>query len=250
METLTICDIRFSNLKSYELYAFLNDAYSQEKQILVVTPNVDFLIRAEKDVEFRSIINKADISLCDSAVIKMFATITGKFLKAKITGYDAMTLLLKLANEKQASIFLLGSKDEALALAAQKITSEYKSLRIAGTHDGFFDWENSPSVVDSVNASGAKFLFIGMGSPRQEKWAEEYRRKLNVKYIISIGGLFDIFSGKIKRAPSWMQRIGVEWAWRLAHEPGRLWKRYLVDDLRFFYLLFKEGAHAGSRQQI
>ena len=238
---MKICGVGFSNLSLLEYGDLLKiQAGKDAGNLFVVTPNVDFIVRAHKDEKFREMIAQADLSLCESAVLLGSCALLGTRFRAKITGHDASDMIFRLARERHEGVFLLGSDASTVKLAAEKLPAAYPGLVISGICDGFFDLSHSAEIVRQINMSGARYLFVGMGSPRQEQWVHEHRSELDVRVIICIGGLFDIFSGKAKRAPRWVQHCGLEWAWRLAHEPKRLWKRYLIDDMLIFWLLPKD----------
>ncbi|MDD5546104.1 MAG: WecB/TagA/CpsF family glycosyltransferase [Candidatus Omnitrophica bacterium] len=246
---LKICGVNFDNISLPELEAFLRDvAGSGEGQVFIVTPNVDFVIRAAQNEEFKNILNKADLSLCDSSIVLLGSLILRKTLKSRVTGFDATHILLTLSAETSEKVFLLGSTDENLKLVSEKLSNKYPRLSVSGMHNGFFSFTDSQMVIDKINSSDASFLFIGMGSPRQEQWISSHRSKINAKYIICIGGLFEVLSERIKRAPVFMQKLGLEWFWRLINEPKRLWKRYLVEDIYFFRLIFKEMLRGVKKQ--
>jgi N-acetylglucosaminyldiphosphoundecaprenol N-acetyl-beta-D-mannosaminyltransferase len=243
MKHIFITGIRFHNITKQEFKIFIDDlSKNSEKNIYIVTPNVDFVVRADKDNEFKKIINSADFSVCDSTIIYYFSKLLiQNSLKDKITGFDATTILLEMANKRKEKIFLLGSTDDNVQLAAENIGETYPDLAVAGFTNGFFDVEKDTAcIIKNINDSGAKYLFIGMGSPRQEKWAFENKNELNTNFIISVGGLFDIYSGRTKRAPVIFQHIGMEWFWRFLNDPRRLFKRYFIEDMKFFHLLFKQ----------
>jgi len=243
LSKIDICGVLFNNISKNELKNYLLESSNDNKKtIYIVTPNVDFVVRSEKDEDFRNIINNANLSLCDSAIIYMSSFfLKRKRLKDKITGSDVISLLLEIANDQKDKIYLLGSTDENIKKTTDNISVKYPNLEVVGLSNGFFDINTeSEDIVEKINKSRAKYLIIGMGSPRQEIWSNKYKDKLKTKFIISIGGLFDIFSGRKKRAPRIMQAIGLEWFWRFLSEPRRLWKRYFVKDMRFFYLLFKD----------
>jgi len=239
MNRVNICGIMYDNISIKELYNILLNN-SNKKPVFIVTPNVDFIVRADKDKNFKKIINNADYSLCDSAIVYFISSFLKKKLKSKITGYDAMELLLKQANLNNSKIFLLGSRDDILNDAGQNIIIKYNNIKIAGKQNGYFDLNDSGNIVKEINRSSADYLFVGMGSPKQEIWVNKFKDKLNVKFVICVGGLFDIYSGKVKRAPQLFQNIGMEWFWRFLKEPRRLWRRYFIEDLPFFIIFFKQ----------
>ncbi len=238
---LKICGVGFDNLSLPELESFLINAVGRNgRQVFIVTPNVDFVVRAARSEEFKTILNKADLLLCDSSIILFCSLVLRKALKSRVTGFDATNILFNLSIKSFEKIFLLGSTDDNLKLVSEKLCKKYTGLVISGMHNGFFSFTDSQRIIDMINNSNAKFLFVGMGSPRQEQWISNYRSQINAKYIICIGGLFEVLSEQIKRAPVFMQKLGLEWFWRLVNEPKRLWKRYLVDDIYFFGLIFNE----------
>ncbi len=238
---LKICGVGFDNLNLPELKIFLRGAAgSDEEQVFIVTPNVDFVVRAAQDEEFNKILNNADLSLCDSSIVLLGSLVLRKALKSRVTGFDATHILLTLSAESSGKIFLLGSTDENLKIVSEKLGKKYAGLAISGMHNGFFSFADSQLIIDEINSSDANFLFVGMGSPRQEQWISNHRSHINAKFIICVGGLFEVLSERIKRAPVFMQKLGLEWFWRLLNEPKRLWKRYLVEDLYFFRLVLKE----------
>jgi N-acetylglucosaminyldiphosphoundecaprenol N-acetyl-beta-D-mannosaminyltransferase len=238
-----ITGLKFHNIIKQEFKFLINDlSKNSNKKIYIVTPNVDFVVRADYDNEFKKIINSADISVCDSTIIYQCSKLLNQdSLRDKITGFDAMTVMLENANKKEEKIFLLGSTDDTIKLAAENISKIYPDLKVAGFINGFFNVEkDTANIIKSINNTGAKYLFIGMGSPRQEKWVYKNKNVLNTNFIISVGGLFDIYSEKIKRAPVIFQQIGMEWFWRFLNDPRRLFRRYFIEDMKFFYLLFKQ----------
>jgi len=246
MKAVYITGIKFHNITKQEFKSFINNlAENSDKNNIIVTPNVDFVVRADNDNMFKDIINSADFSVCDSSIIYYCSKLLSQSsLRDKITGFDAMTALLQIANKRKEKIFLLGSTDDTVKLAVNNIKLTYPDLDVSGFRNGFFNIEkDTPGIIKCINDSGAKYLFIGMGSPRQEKWVYENKDKLITKFIISVGGLFDIYSGRIKRAPLFFQKIGMEWFWRFLNDPRRLFKRYFIEDMKFFYLLFKQVLH-------
>lgn len=239
MSKISICGIFYDNFNFEEFSNRLGENATDEP-VFIVTPNVDFIVRAHKNTEFKNILNNADYSLCDSAIVYFSSFFLKYRLKSKITGYDAMELLLSNAHQNNGKIFLFGSTDEILSKASQGIIGRYSKLKVAGKQNGFFNDSDASQIISNINKSTAEYLFIGMGSPKQELWVDKYKNELKVKYIICIGGLFDIYSGKTKRAPQFIQSIGMEWFWRFINEPRRLWRRYFIEDTYYFIIFFKQ----------
>ncbi|HYL98009.1 MAG TPA: WecB/TagA/CpsF family glycosyltransferase, partial [Blastocatellia bacterium] len=138
------------------------------------------------------------------------------------------------------SVYLLGSKRQSVEAAVRRFSARHPHLKVAGFRDGYFDASTSSKVAEEIRLSGADLLFVGMGSPKQEFWIQENLNRTGVGFALGVGGSFDHFSGLVKRAPIWMQNSGLEWLHRLAMEPARMWRRYLVGNTVFLWLVLKQ----------
>lgn len=165
-------------------------------------------------------------------------------LKGKISGSDLLPELCKISAEKGYRIFLLGGWNEAPHLAANNLKSLYPSIKVTGVYSPPLNFEKTPiennKVISMINDSKPDMLFVGLGAPKQEKWIYNNLEKINATVSIGVGASIEFIAGAIKRAPKWMINCGFEWLWRLIQEPKRLWKRYLINDLKIFYYFFKE----------
>ncbi|PTS82280.1 UDP-N-acetyl-D-mannosamine transferase [Pseudomonas sp. HMWF032] len=164
----------------------------------------------------------------------------------RCAGIDLMHKLCALAVKTNASVYLLGARTGVVGSAAQRLVSQYPGLRIVGVRDGYFRAEEEAAVVEDIRASGADLLFVGMSSPKKELLLQQYWPQLGVKIGMGVGGSFDVISGELKRAPYWMQKLGMEWCFRLYQEPQRLFWRYIKTN--FFYMLLL--LHARSQNLI
>lgn len=161
-----------------------------------------------------------------------------------INGTDFFPRLCERAANTGLKLYLLGGLPGVAALAAQAMQKRYPKLIIAGTRDGYFDHTQESDVINSINLSGADILLVGMGAPKQELWLARHRGQLQPSVCMGVGGLFDFYSGRIPRAPVWMREIGMEWAWRIAQEPGRMWRRYIVGNPLFLYRVWLQRQRA------
>jgi len=168
----------------------------------------------------------------------------GTPLKAKVSGSDLFPNLCDKAAKMGHGVFFLGGREGAARKAASVMRSRYPGLRVVGTYCPPMGFERDASenakIVRMILNSGADIVFVGLGSPKQEKWIDRFHSQYGASVSIGVGVTFEFVSGMVRRAPLWMQRTGLEWCWRLLMEPGRLWKRYLVDDMAFFWLLLRE----------
>jgi N-acetylglucosaminyldiphosphoundecaprenol N-acetyl-beta-D-mannosaminyltransferase len=144
-----------------------------------------------------------------------------------------MARLLEIAAQQRLRVFFLGAREEVVRALVARCAARYPGLVVAGYRNGYFGRESDREVVDQIRRSGAAILFVGMPSPFKEVWCERHREDLGVPVIMGVGGSFDVLAGFIARAPPWMQAAGLEWLWRLALEPRRLWRRYLVTNTIF-----------------
>ena len=155
--------------------------------------------------------------------------------------------LLQRLSERGVSIYLLGGAPGEAAAAGKAARKAVPELRIAGTRDGYFKDAEAASVAQAIHDAAPGVVFVGMGAPRQELWAAQYLAAMRVPVVWCVGALFEYYSGRRRRAPVWMRRCGLEWLFRLALEPGRLWRRYLIGNLRFMYLVFRQAIGAQKK---
>ncbi len=201
--------------------------------------NVSTIVSCQQDKELLQAVNSSHLINMDG----MGAIWGAKFLRLatpeRVTGVDLFNDLLKVAEKNQYSVYFLGATDAVITQMIENVTKQLTSLRIAGFNDGYF-WGKEAEVVDKINASGANMLFIGIKSPEKETFIQNWAPKLNVEFIMGVGGTFDVVSGKVKRAPVWMQNSGLEWAYRVYQEPRRMWKRYAKSNFAFLNMLIKK----------
>jgi len=153
---------------------------------------------------------------------------------------DLMVRLLTAAGERRLRVYFLGARREVVTALVEKSRVQHPGIEIAGFRDGYFGVDDHIGIVEEIRASRAHLLFVGMPSPFKETWCERHRQRLEVPVIIGVGCSFDVLAGFIRRAPRWMQALGLEWFWRLLMEPRKLWKRYLTTNIEFIWLAGRE----------
>jgi N-acetylglucosaminyldiphosphoundecaprenol N-acetyl-beta-D-mannosaminyltransferase len=194
---------------------------------LIVTPNSEIIVSASKDQELKRMIEQADLVIPDGIGLVYASKIMRVPLKDRVTGIDFLSEILGYLDETGESIFFLGSKpgddvNPGIAeMAAEKMKEKYKGLAVAGTHHGYFKEADEMDIVRAINDSGADFLCVAMGSPKQEKFVSRWRNELAVKCAIGVGGSLDVWAGTLKRAPEFYRNHGLEWLYRLIQEPSR-----------------------------
>jgi exopolysaccharide biosynthesis WecB/TagA/CpsF family protein len=209
--------------------------------------NADCLNHAHENFHYETILSRQDAIFPDGSGIALAARMQGKQILANLNGTDMFPLLCEEAGKRDLSVYLLGGREGIAEAAAERMVERYPDLKIAGVHHGYFSRGEEQSVIRKINASEADILLVGLGAPSQEVWLDEVRDELTVPVCMGVGGLFDYYSGRIPRAPLWLRNIGCEWIWRLAQEPGRLWKRYLIGNPIFVMRAFREALFGPKR---
>lgn len=210
----------------------------------VVTPNVDVLVQLQTDREFKRIYDGAALVLPDGVPLIWAGKFLGTPFKAKVSGSDLFVEFCEFASKKGFKVYFMGAMPGVAAKAADILMKRYPGLKVVGTHSPSFGFEKNEAecadIVQRIRAASPDVLFVGLGSPKQEKWTDRFKDKHGVPVSVMCGISFDYVAGTVKRAPRWMQNVGLEWFFRLCIEPKRLWKRYLVDDPKYFWLVLRQ----------
>ena len=204
-----------------------------------VSMNAAKYVRAAEDPALRSFIQRADIVSPDGAGPLLAARRFGLHVPERVPGVDLMLALLPVAATRGWSVFLLGARPEVVARAAAVARRRWLGLEIAGYHHGYFRREEEEEIAGRVRASGARMLFVAMGTPRQELFLDRWFPRLGVTYAQGVGGGFDVVAGVARRAPAWVQRAGLEGVYRLVLEPRKRWRRVIVDNARFVAMVWR-----------
>ena len=211
---------------------------------LVVTPNAQHIDLLSRDREFRSAYHGASLVIADGVSIVWTSVLLGRRLKARVAGSDILPAFCSTAARKGYRLFFLGAGPGIAARAADRLTDTNPGLLVCGTYSPPFGFEHDAGenerIIECVRSRRPDALFIGLGTPKSEKWAWAHLAALGVPAVVCVGAGFDFVAGSKRRAPCWMQAAGLEWFYRLIQEPGRLWERYLVGNARFLARLVKE----------
>ncbi|MBC8412723.1 MAG: WecB/TagA/CpsF family glycosyltransferase [Nitrospira sp.] len=251
--TVVILGIPIDNLNKEEtigqIFSMIEDFKSTGIPSNVVTANVDFVVNTLKwglknssHPELLDILRRADLVTPDGMPIVWTSKLLGTPLKERVTGADLVPRIAEEAVKRGKSIYFLGGSEDSALKAAGTLTKYFPGLHIAGTGSPYVQIEGEAlaemeesdrPIIKDINKSGADILFIGFGNPKQELWYERNKSRLKVPVSIGVGGTFDFINGKVKRAPLWMQKSGMEWLYRISQDPKRLWKRYFVGFFKF-----------------
>ena len=241
-ETVPLFGLNLSRMSYPETLDWIESAVlsHEDRRACVFSANVDQLVRYRRDPAFRETYQIASLIVPDGMPLVWAARLLGKPVAERVTGIDLIEGLCRLAAGSQRTCFLLGSRPEVARSAAEALARRFPGLLVRGWHDGYFSRDGEQEVVAAINAARPDILFVGMGSPRQEIWLQRNFGRLACRLALPIGGSFEVIAGRRKRAPRLLQRSGLEWAWRLLQEPGRLGRRYLLDDMKFLLLFWAE----------
>lgn len=228
-------------LSMLETVHLIDESIRKNKKINHVVVNAGKIVAMQKDVQlFKSVVT-CDIINADGQSIIWATRFLGNRLPERVAGIDLMQHLVHLAFERGYKCFFLGAKEEVVKKVVDIYAEKYGSSIIAGYCDGYFSKDKEPEIAKLIADSGAQLLFVAITSPKKENFMYEYREILsNVNFNMGVGGSFDVVAGYTKRAPLWMQNIGLEWFYRLAQEPQRMWRRYLIGNTKFILAVIKE----------
>ena len=191
---------------------------------IVVTADASCVVLARKDAELRDIVNSAHLVTPDSIGILWAARLNGNPLTERVSGVDMLVQLCERASRLAYRVFLLGAAPGVADAAAENLKKRYPGLDIVGVQHGYFKPEETEAVIGRIRSAQPDILFVAFGIPMQEKWIRRHMESLQVPVCMGVGGSFDVLSGKVKRAPRWMQRHGLEWVYRLASNPRKIGK--------------------------
>lgn len=213
------------------------EAMRSKRRLQHVALNVAKSVRASSDALLKEDLETADLVGIDGMGIVLGLRLAGIEVKERVAGIDLMMTLLERCAKTGFRPYFLGATPEVVAKAAQVAQERFPGLRFAGMRDGFFSDAEEPGVVAAIRESRADCLFVGMPTPRKERFLARHRDELGVPFVMGVGGSFDVLAGEVSRAPEWMQRLGLEWSYRLYQEPGRMWKRYASTNLIYAWML-------------
>ncbi|HEX5736679.1 MAG TPA: WecB/TagA/CpsF family glycosyltransferase [Blastocatellia bacterium] len=235
-----VAGVYVDNLSEDEALARIDELIEGGGSHYMTVVNAAKVVAACRDERLRERLRKAAIVTADGMSVVWASRLLGKPLKQRVTGIDLFERLVGHAARRELSVYFLGARDASVRGVVRYFTSRLPDLRVAGYHNGYFDQSESEKVAEAIKQSRADLLFVAMGSPAQENWIERHLEATGARFALGVGGSFDHLSGLQRRAPAWMQQAGLEWLHRLAREPRRLWRRYLIGNTLFVWLVVKQ----------
>jgi N-acetylglucosaminyldiphosphoundecaprenol N-acetyl-beta-D-mannosaminyltransferase len=229
---------------------YIHTAMRHHLSLRHVAMNVAKFVKLREDRDLRNDVLGADLIGVDGMGIVIGARLLGIRIPERVAGVDLMEQVLALCATEGFRPFFLGATQQVLDLALANLALRYPKLRIAGAQHGYFDSAAQQRVVDEINEAKPDCLFVGMPTPRKERFMAEYGQALQVPFVMGVGGAIDILAGHVRRAPDSWQRSGFEWLYRIVQEPRRMWRRYLVTNTVYAIILaggLLQGIRLASR---
>jgi len=253
-ERVVVLGTPIDNLDMTETVNRIVGAISGRQHLHHTVVNAGKIVNMHTDPQLRESVVNADIINADGQGVVWASRILGQPLKERVAGIDLMEQLVRIAYLNGYKVFFLGAKEDIVRSVVDHYSDIYSPDIIAGYRNGYFKKEDEPGIARQIAESGANILFVAISSPTKENFLFQQRDTLkSVNFIMGVGGSFDVVSGLVKRAPVWMQKAGLEWLYRVYQEPKRMFKRYLVGNAKFIFLVlkykFKRGA-VGALQPV
>lgn len=240
MKEISAFKIRFHPLYKSEFLSIIKSNLEKKKKIVQIGINSASVNEIVKNEELRKAVNNADLINIDGISVTWALRFLGHRIPERVATPDLADDVLEMAENEGYSVFLFGAKENIILLCKERLKGLFPKLKVSGCRNGYYQAEEEAAIVEFINAAKPDILFIGMPSPQKELFFEKYKHRLYPNYILGVGGYFDILSGLIRRAPEWIQKAGLEWLYRFLQEPGRLWRRYLLGNTKFIWLMVKE----------
>ena len=242
---VTIMQMPVDPIRMQDLISSCDQSIRERKSLLLGMVNVAKLIQSRTNRQLYNSVAGADIIAADGQGVVILSRLMGQPLPERIAGIDVMNRLMELADRKEYRVFFLGAKPEIVQKVVHKSAVMFPQLQVAGYRDGYFDLDRQGQLVaEQIRDSRADILFVAITPPKKELFLDRWSDVMGVPVCHGVGGSFDVFAGRTKRAPAWMQKAGLEWLFRVMQEPRRMWKRYLITNTKFFVLSIGEIARA------
>jgi N-acetylglucosaminyldiphosphoundecaprenol N-acetyl-beta-D-mannosaminyltransferase len=214
----------------------------QRGRLRIGVVNAAKLVHMRRDPTLRTDVLSCNLILADGASVVWASRLLGRPLPERVAGIDLMLGMLRRGNEKRYRVYCLGASEGVLAAAVARITAEYRHVHLVGHHHGYFTPQEEPAIVAAIAGAQPDILLVGISSPKKERFLARWSDQLGVPVCHGVGGSFDVFGGRVRRAPLSWQRLGLEWLYRVKQEPRRLWRRYLVTNSLFCAIVLSELA--------
>lgn len=249
LSTIRLLGLEYARLDEEQALREAEKLYEREAPAWVAVENVHGVNLAAQDAVYKEVLGRADLLLNDGKGVMLGARLGGRKFPTDLNGNHFTPLLLKRAAERRWPVFFLGAAPTVAQRAADHLKRLIPGLNVVGVRDGFIEDGQLAEVLDEIRSSGAGLLLVGMGNPRQEQWLDENMSLSGARLGVTVGAFFDFQAGEVRRAPDWMNRLGLEWLFRLMIEPRRLWRRYIIGNPVFIWRVLRARWKFGRNTQ-
>lgn len=232
-DTISFLNTRFNRMTPHEAVAILLERVLQRQSDKIFFANAHTLVTASKEPGLAACLKQSDFLLADGSGVRWGSALLGTPVLHNLNGTDLVPALCRAGAELGLSVYLLGSQPGVAEEAAANLTGRYPGLVVVGARHGYFSQEETPAILEEIRLAQPHLLLVALGVPQQETWIIQNAAQLPGITCMGVGGLFDFLARRVPRAPKLLRAVGMEWCWRLAMEPRRLWKRYLLGNLIF-----------------
>ena len=228
------------SLDEFQVIALIEKAIDNGESIRIGVVNAAKMVAMQTNPLLHEDVTSSDLVLADGMSVVWASRLLGRGLPARVAGIDLMFRLFELADRRGLRVYCLGASEEISHKVQQNLERDYPGLVLAGRRNGYFDDDEAGTVAEEIARSHPQILLVAMTTPKKENFMGKYGSHMNVPIVHGVGGSFDVYAGKVERAPAAWQKLGLEWLYRVKQEPRRLWKRYAVTNILFCWLVLKE----------
>ncbi len=247
-ETVRLFGIPVEAMTMEQALDLVDEVIRERRSLQIGVINAAKVVNMDKDPELRDAVLSSDIILADGAAVVWASKLLRTPLPERVTGIDLMFGMFERGKERGYRVYCLGATEEISRTVEENLARDYPGLVLAGRHHGYFTEEEAQEIADQVRDSKADILLVAMTSPKKERFLAKWMGHMQVPVCHGVGGSFDVYAGKVERAPERWQKLGLEWLYRVKQEPGRLWKRYFFTNISFIWMLLK--AMVGFKKAI
>jgi len=238
-QAIDILDVPVNPASLDEALDTIDEAIASRNNLHIGVVNAAKIVNMKRDPELKESVLSSDIILADGIAVVWASKLLGTPLPERVTGIDLMYGIFNRGQTKGYRVFCLGATEEVSEIVEQKINELYPGTVVAGRRNGYFTDADEPTIAQQIADCKPDVLLVAITSPKKERFMAKWNHIMQVPVVHGVGGSFDVMSGKVERAPELWQQLGLEWLYRVKQEPGRLWKRYLVTNTTFIWLLIK-----------
>ena len=223
-----------------EVLSIVDETIHARRQLLIGVVNAGKMVNMKRDPSLGRAVLSSDMILADGIAVVWACRFLGRYLPERVPGIDLMHHVLERSRQRRYRVYCLGATEEVLLEAVERIRVDYPGVVIAGQRNGYFDEGEEPQIAEAIRLSRPDVLFVAMSSPKKEQFLGRWAGEMGVPICHGVGGAFDVLAGKVQRAPKLWRRLGLEWLYRIVQEPRRMWRRYLVTNTLFCWMLVRE----------